>query len=134
MFVSPIVPSFGGDDLLHVSVGKDDPREGTPSPAQVESARACDGALNEREARVLKHVLSLLSRQGSEAIGSGVKPAPPIEREAVAEDEVDRALNVAVLKVVPSDVVVESVLRPHKPAIQEGRFVRRDPERHRLFP
>ncbi|PON71557.1 hypothetical protein PanWU01x14_073540 [Parasponia andersonii] len=34
--VSPVIPSSGIDDVVHVSVSKDDRRESAPCPAQVE--------------------------------------------------------------------------------------------------
>jgi hypothetical protein len=33
--ITPIIPSFGNDDIVHVSVSKDNSRKGTPSPSKV---------------------------------------------------------------------------------------------------
>lgn len=57
-----------------------------------------------------------------------------VEREGVAEYEVDGALDVAVSVVVAAEVVVERVLRAEEVAPQERRVVRRYPQRHTLLP
>jgi hypothetical protein len=36
--ISPIIPALGNDDVVHVSVSKDDPRKGAPRPPKVKSA------------------------------------------------------------------------------------------------
>ena len=33
--VAPVIPAFGNDDVVHVSVSKDNARKGTPSPSKV---------------------------------------------------------------------------------------------------
>lgn len=56
------------------------------------------------------------------------------EGESIAEDEVHGSFDVAVLVVMPAEVIVERVLRPQKLASHEGGVVSRYPQRHRLLP
>lgn len=57
-----------------------------------------------------------------------------IERESIAKDEIHRAFNVAILVVMPSDVVVERVLRAQELAPDKRRRVSRYSQCHRLLP
>jgi hypothetical protein len=65
---------------------------------------------------------------------SGVSDRYLVERQAVAEDEVDGALDVAVFEVVAARMVVQSVLAAHEAAAVERRCVPCDPQRHCLLP
>lgn len=55
-----------------------------------------------------------------------------VERSAVAEDEVDGALDEAVVEVVKALVVVECVLSTDEATVVEGGFCAGDSQRHRL--
>ena len=57
-----------------------------------------------------------------------------VERQAIAEDEIDGALDVAILEVVATLMVVESILAAHEAAVVERRGVACDSERHCLLP
>lgn len=54
------------------------------------------------------------------------------DRLAAAEDEIDVALNVAALVVMPALVIEESVVRAIKCAMVESRLIARDHRSHRL--
>ena len=51
--VTPIIPAFGNDNVVHICVSKDDPRERTPCPPKVECSRARDLTVHKREPRVI---------------------------------------------------------------------------------
>ena len=36
--VTPVIPAFGNDNIVHISVGKDHPGEGTPCPPKEQSS------------------------------------------------------------------------------------------------
>ena len=36
--VTPVIPAFGNDNVVHISVGKDNPGEGTPCPPKEQSS------------------------------------------------------------------------------------------------
>lgn len=57
-----------------------------------------------------------------------------IEGESIAKDEIHRALNVAILVVMPPDVVVKRVLRAQKFAPDKRCGVPRYSQCHRLLP
>lgn len=40
--VTPVIPSFRNDDVVHVSVSIDHARKGTPSPSKVQCPRPRD--------------------------------------------------------------------------------------------
>lgn len=106
IFVSPVIPSSRGDDLVHVSINKDHPRENAPSPTEVEGARPRDPAFNEGEACFLKHAFPFLGCQASIAVGYGMQVAVLIEGKPISEYEIYGTLDVAVFEVVPASVIV----------------------------
>lgn len=55
-----------------------------------------------------------------------------VETAAIAKDEVDGAVDVAILKVMTALVVIQSVLEPIERGVVEGRSVTRDSQRHCL--
>lgn len=57
-----------------------------------------------------------------------------IQGPPIAEDEVDRALDVAAQEEVPAHVVEQRVLGAQDLAVHKRRLVARDPQRHRLHP
>ena len=61
--IAPIVPAFGNDDIVHVSVSEDDPREGPPCPSQVQRSRPRDLTVYEWEPCVLQQAASPLRCQ-----------------------------------------------------------------------
>lgn len=56
-----------------------------------------------------------------------------VHGEAIPEDEVHGARDVAVLEVVPALVIVQRVLRPDKVATEEDGGIPGDAQRHRLL-
>jgi hypothetical protein len=56
-----------------------------------------------------------------------------VQGPCVPKDEIDGALDVAVVEVVPADVVEQRVLRPQDLAPVEHGLVAGQPQRHRLL-
>ena len=57
-----------------------------------------------------------------------------VQGPCVPKYEIDGALDVAVVEVVPADVVEQRVLRPQDPAPVQHGLVAGQPQRHRLLP
>ena len=57
-----------------------------------------------------------------------------VQGPCVPENEVDGALDVAVVEEVAADVVEQRVLRPQDPAPVQHGLVSGQPQRHRLLP
>lgn len=106
VLISPIIPSSGSDDFVHVRVSKDYPWESAPSPAQVKSTWPCNLAFDKGEACFLQQAPSLLGCQGSIAVGYSMQMAVFIKGEPISKYKVDRAFNVAVLEVMPAYVII----------------------------
>lgn len=133
VFVSPVIPSFRSDDLVHVCVRKDYPRECAPSSSQIKGTWSSDLAIDKWEASFLKEALSLLSSQGSIATGDGIQMAILIARKTVSENEINGAFNVAILKVVSAYVIIKSVLCSYNFATEEGCCVSWNSQCHCLL-
>ena len=73
--VTPVEPSLGEDDVVEVGVGVDDAGRAAPRAPQVDVARPRHDASHEREPRVLRRALALLSRQRSVGRRDRVDPA-----------------------------------------------------------
>ena len=89
----------------------------------------------DRKARVLVRVLPALGRDGDLLVGerlSGVYFAVLEDGLAVAEDEVDGAVYVALTEELTERVSVEGVLVAFDAAAEKGRAVRVDPKGHGL--
>lgn len=134
---APVVPAGGGDDVGQEGAREDDARVSPPRAPQVHlhPVRPDHPAVDERVARVLGARAALLRREGARGAAGAlddVERAALVERQRVAEDEVDGALDEAVLVVVPPGVVVERVLGAQEAAPEEGGLVARDLERHGL--
>lgn len=54
------MPTFRDDNIVHISVSKDNPREGTPSSSKVQSTRTRDFTVDKAKASVLQHTASSL--------------------------------------------------------------------------
>ena len=82
----------------------------------------------------LPNFLSILSLDKLAVEFQWVKFGYLVERQAIAEDEVDGALDVAIFEVVATLMVVQSILTAHEAAAVECRGVACDSQRHCLLP
>lgn len=131
----PLKPAAGLNEGAHVGVDVDGPGELLPGAAQVGGLGGEDEAVLDGEAGALVRVLAALGGDGDllERERHAREDAAPLEHgRAVAEDEVDCAVDVALPVELPQRVRVQRVLVPLEAALEECRLVRVHAHRHRL--
>lgn len=129
----PLEPPFGVHQALHLAPHEHRPGISLPRPAKVAGEVPLDGnqvggggdlASLEDDPGVLVGVLTALRREDrgplSRSGAAGVEVAPLQHRGRVAEDEVHRAVDVAVLVELAEGVGVERVLVAGEAAAVEG--------------
>lgn len=131
--VAPGVPSLSDNDAGHVRLVEDDPGVGPPRAAQVRRRDAPHRATPEHEPARVVLALPALRRDEPGRHRRRRRPdlAPLEHGPAVAPDEVQGALDVAPLVVVPPAHVAQRVLHAHEPAPVERRSVAEHQRRHR---
>lgn len=130
--VVPGVPAEADDGGGHGCPVEHDARVGTPRAAQVRRGGAADGARGEHEpARVGRAAPALRRDEPGRRRRRGGDVAEVEDGLGFPEDEVDGALDVAALVVVPPQQVAQRVLQPHEAAPVERRPVSGHQRRHR---
>lgn len=131
----PLKPPSRLHQTTQVSVHVNRPRILLPRPAEIRRLRGKDVAVLDREPGALVRVFPALRRDGhllKRQRDAGVYLAVLQDRGAVAEDEVDGAVDVAFTVELAERVRVEGVLVALHAAPEEGRLVRVHPQSHCL--